>query len=226
MSLWEPPNLAGVRVSYDSGQLGEEGLARDPLTQFRGWWQDAAASDISEPNAMVLATVDAAGRPTTRMVLLKGFDERGFVFFTNYHSRKAQQMAVNSHVSLCFPWYPLHRQVTVTGMAQRISEAESEAYFRSRPKGSQLAAWASRQSEVIPDRAALESRYQELEARWPAGVEPAVPDFWGGYLVVASTVEFWHGRESRLHDRLRFTANDGTAALDRSADWRLQRISP
>jgi pyridoxamine 5'-phosphate oxidase len=226
MSLWEPPNLADVRVSYDAGGLGDEGIAEDPLTQFRRWWQDAAASDLPEPNAMVLATVDADGRPTTRMVLLKGFDRRGFVFFTNYGSRKAQQMAGNPHVSLCFPWYPLHRQVTVTGVVQRLAAPESAAYFRTRPRGSQLAAWASRQSEVIADRAALESRYHELAARWPDGVEPGVPDFWGGYLVVASTVEFWHGRESRLHDRLRFSATVPAPTLDAMADWQLQRISP
>lgn len=226
MSLWEPPNLAGVRVSYDSGQLGEEGLAADPLAQFRLWWQEAAASEIPEPNAMVLATVDGDARPTTRMVLLKGFDARGFVFFTNYRSRKAQQITDNPQVSLCFPWYPLHRQVTVTGAARRVTAEESAAYFRTRPRDSQLAAWASRQSTVISDRAALESRYRELEDRWPAGAEPAIPDFWGGYLVVAASVEFWHGRESRLHDRLRFTSLVPEARLDQAADWQVQRISP
>ena len=173
-----------------------------------------------------LATADAAGRPSTRLVLLKGVDAAGFRFFTNRASRKARALAENPQVSLLFPWHEMHRQVEVRGAAEKMPAAESAAYFRTRPRESQLAAWASRQSEPLSDRAALDAQVTKLRTRWPDETEIPVPDFWGGYLVRAETVEFWHGRESRLHDRLRYEALRPGAPLDDPAAWRVRRYAP
>jgi pyridoxamine 5'-phosphate oxidase len=225
-NLWEPSDLSKLRVSYDRGELMEAGLQPAPLAQFAAWLQDAQDAGLPEPNAMVLATVDAAGTPSSRTVLLKGVDAVGFRFFTNHDSRKARAMAENPRVALVFPWFALHRQVTVLGQAEHMTAAESAAYFRSRPRGSQLAAWASVQSAPLADRAQLERRMAELENRWPEGVDIPAPEFWGGYLVRADSVEFWHGRTSRLHDRLRFEALRPTAPLDDPAAWRVQRYAP
>ncbi len=226
MSSWQPPDMAEMRVSYDNGTLAEADLADTPLLQFAAWLEAARAGGLPEPNAMVLATVDSAGTPTTRTVLLKGVDPRGFTFFTNYTSRKAEQMAGNPRVSLCFPWIVMHRQVTVVGTVEKLPEEESSEYFDSRPHGSRLAAWTSRQSTELSDRAELERRYDEVSHRWPEGVDPPRPDFWGGYLVRPESVEFWQGRVSRLHDRLRFTASHDGAALDDPAAWRVSRLWP
>jgi pyridoxamine 5'-phosphate oxidase len=223
---WKPAELAQVRTSYDRGALAEGDLPAAPLAPFAAWLREATEAGLAEPNAMALATVDGAGRPAARMVLLKGVDAAGFRFFTNYGSRKAQALAANPQASLLFPWHGLHRQVEVRGAAERMSTEESAAYFRTRPRNSQLAAWASEQSAPLAGRAALEARMAELQARWPEGTEIPAPEFWGGYLVRAESVEFWHGRESRLHDRLRYEALRPAAPLDDPAAWRVRRFAP
>jgi pyridoxamine 5'-phosphate oxidase len=211
------PDLAGLRKSYETGDLDESGACPDPHTQFAEWFADVAAANLPEPNAMVLTTASIGGVPSARTVLLKGHGPDGFRFFTNYTSRKGRELAANPQVCLLFPWHALHRQVIVTGRAARITDEENAAYFRSRPYGSQLGAWASRQSSVIASREVLEARYAELAQRWAEGEVP-VPDFWGGYLVSPETVEFWQGRANRLHDRLRY--------LRTEEGWQLDRLSP
>jgi len=193
-------------------------LAADPVDQFSSWLADAAAAGLPEPNAMVLSTVSAAGRPRSRSVLLKEHSQAGFVFYTNRTSAKAQDLAVNGHASALFPWYALHRQVIVHGAVTAMSQADSEPYFHSRPHGSQIGAWASRQSSVITSRAVLDDAYARHEERWPEGTTVPMPDFWGGYLLAHEVVEFWQGRTNRLHDRLRYQ-RDG-------ARWVVQRLAP
>jgi pyridoxamine 5'-phosphate oxidase len=193
-------------------------LDADPLTAFGVWLREVAAAGLAEPNAMVVSTVGGDGAPSSRMTLLKAVDARGFVFFTNYTSRKAAELAGNPQVCLLFPWHALRRQVVVAGTASRLEPAESAGYFRTRPRGSQLGAWASRQSQVLDSRAVLDERFEAMAARWPDGVDVAVPDFWGGYLVVPRSIEFWQGRASRLHDRLRYTRQ--------AAGWTLSRLAP
>lgn len=229
MSLWQPPDVAGMRVSYEGGQLLETDLAPTPLWQFQAWLTQVHDFGLPEPNAMIVATADATGEVSARTVLLKGVDERGCVFFSNYTSRKAAALAANPHVSAVFPWFAMHRQVTVIGRAERVSQAETAEYFRSRPHGSQLAAWASHQSAAIESREPIEARLAELAERWPEGTEVPVPDFWGGYLIRPTSVEFWHGRVSRMHDRLRYEWVGGTAdtpVLNDPDVWRVQRYSP
>lgn len=232
MSLWTPPpedaprRLADLRVSYDAGVLEESELCPTPLAQFRAWFDDAVTAGMPEPNAMIVATTGPEGQPSARTVLLKDADARGLVFFTNYGSRKSQELTANPGVSCVFPWFAMHRQVVVIGRAERVSRSESEEYFASRPRGSQLGAWASRQSDVIGDRSLLESGYDALVARYPEGTDIPLPEFWGGWLVRASSVEFWQGRQSRLHDRLRFRRVGDQASLDEAADWVVERLSP
>lgn len=209
--------LAGLRRNYAQGGLSERDLAATWHEQLQRWLDDAAAGEVAEPNAVVLGTADAAGVPSARTVLAKGLDERGVVLFTNYTSRKGTEVAANPRASLVFPWVALERQVVVLGDVERVSREESEAYFRSRPRGSQLGAWTSHQSAVIASRDVLEQRAEELEQRF-AGADVPLPPFWGGLRVVPRTVEFWQGRPSRLHDRLRFR---------RVADgWVVERLSP
>ena len=215
----EPPSPAGMRRDYsEHGVLLETDLAADWTSQFAAWFAEAAAFGLPEPNAMIVATADPAGRPSARTVLLKGYDAHGFVFFTNYESRKGTDLAANPYASLVFPWFPMHRQVIVAGGVERVSRAETEAYFRSRPRGSQLGAWASPQSRVLPDRAAVETGLAAAAERFGDGPVPA-PPHWGGLRVVPETVEFWQGRGDRLHDRLRFrrTADRG---------WLVERLAP
>ena len=198
--------------------LSEAMLAGDPMTQFARWMADAAASAMPEPTAMVLTTVSAEGRPRARTVLLKAHDQSGFTFYSNRTSRKGQDLAANPRACVVFPWYALRRQVTAEGSVRIMSAADSEPYYRSRPRGSQIGAWASRQSQVIGSRAELEDRVAELERRWaPPAVIP-MPDFWGGYLLVPETVEFWQAGTFRLHDRLRYRRDSG--------DWTVERLSP
>lgn len=209
-----------MRKQYRAEGLAESDLAATPVAQFAHWFAQAATeAHLFEPNAMVVSTADAQGRPSSRTVLLKGFDEQGFVFYTNYGSRKARDLAENPYVSLMFPWHPMARQVIVGGIARRTGRDETAAYFRTRPHGSQLGAWASAQSSVVASRAELDASYAELEARYPEGEQVPVPPHWGGFRVAPQTVEFWQGRENRLHDRLRYTARpDGT--------WQVDRLSP
>ncbi|MFI8345677.1 pyridoxamine 5'-phosphate oxidase [Streptomyces sp. NPDC085639] len=209
---------ATMRKQYRSEILDEGSLAENPMDQFALWFQQAADSRLFEPNAMVVSTATPDGRPSSRTVLMKQFDGRGFVFFTNYASRKGRELAENPHVALLFPWHPIARQVIVTGTAARIGRDETAAYFRSRPHGSQLGAWASEQSSVIGSRGELDRRYAELEARYPEGEQVPVPPEWGGLRVFPEAVEFWQGHENRLHDRLRY-------ALD-GEKWRVERLCP
>lgn len=214
---------AAMRKQYRAAGLYEADCPAHPMDQFTGWFEDAARAalhgSLYEPNAMVVSTADAAGRPSSRTVLMKQFDTDGFVFYTNYGSRKARELAAGPYVSLLFPWHPIARQVIVTGVARRTGREETAAYFRTRPRGSRLGAWASAQSSVIASRAELEAAYAELEVRHPEDEEIPVPPHWGGFRIAPETVEFWQGRENRLHDRLRYTRRpDGT--------WTLERLSP
>jgi len=206
-----------MRRDYtERGALLETDLAADWVAQFAAWFAEAAAYGLPEPNAMIVATADRAGRPSARTVLLKGYDARGFVFYTNYTSRKGTEAAVNPYASLVFPWFPMQRQVLVAGPVEKVSRAETEAYFATRPRGSQLGAWASPQSQVLPDRAAVEAGLAEVVARFGDGPVPA-PPHWGGFRVVPDTVEFWQGRSSRLHDRLRYRREAGGFVVERLA---------
>lgn len=207
-----------MRVDYHLGHLDEKDLAPDPFQQFELWFTQARDAGLLEPNAMTLATVDASGRPTARTVLLKHWDERGFVFFTNLESRKASHIAANANVSLLFPWLPLQRQVAINGAAEKISTAEVVAYFVKRPFHAQLAAWASPQSRVISTRAILEMKWEEMKRKFREGEVP-LPSFWGGYRVVPRDVEFWQGGESRLHDRFLYSREPG-------APWKIERLAP
>ncbi|MEV0735273.1 pyridoxamine 5'-phosphate oxidase [Streptomyces sp. NPDC050549] len=211
---------AAMRKQYRMAGLDESDLAAAPMAQFGRWFEEAVVQElVYEPNAMVVSTADPEGRPSSRTVLLKDYDDQGFVFYTNYESRKARELAANPYVSLLFPWHPMARQVLVTGTARRTGRDETAAYFRTRPHGSQLGAWASAQSSVIASRTELESSYAELAARYPEGERVPVPPHWGGFRIAPQTVEFWQGRENRLHDRLRYTAQqDGS--------WRVERLSP
>ena len=215
----EPPSPASMRRDYtERAALLENDLAGSWTSQFAAWFADAAAYGLPEPNAMIVATAGAGGRPSARTVLLKEFDERGFTFFTNYESRKGSELAANPYASLVFPWFPMQRQVIVAGTVERVSRAETEEYFASRPRGSQLGAWASPQSRVLADRAAVEAGLAAAVERFGDGPVPA-PPHWGGLRVRPETVEFWQGRSNRLHDRLRFrrTANES---------WILERLAP
>ncbi|MFJ6697213.1 pyridoxamine 5'-phosphate oxidase [Streptomyces sp. NPDC091272] len=208
-----------MREQYRTEELTEDALASEPMDQFGRWFRQAVAGGLHEPNAMVVATATPDGRPSTRTVLLKAYDGRGFVFFTNYRSRKGGELSANPHVSLLFPWHQIARQVIVTGTAARVSRAETAAYFRTRPHGSQLGAWASEQSQVIGSRDELITAYADLAARYPEGEKVPVPPHWGGYRVVPEAVEFWQGHENRLHDRLRYVRAAPAA-------WTVERLNP
>jgi pyridoxamine 5'-phosphate oxidase len=213
----------------DPRHLSRDMLADEPMKQFARWMADAAAA-VPEPTAMVLATTSAEGSPRARTVLLKEHGPDGFTFYTNRTSRKGQDLAANPRACVVFPWYPLQRQVTAEGAVTMMSQADSEPYFRSRPRGSQLGAWASRQSTVIGSRSQLEDRVAELERRWPEGTPVPMPDFWRGYLLEPQIVEFWQGGQYRLHDRLRYR-RDGALGGDDTGDpggagWTIERLSP
>ncbi|MFK8910317.1 pyridoxamine 5'-phosphate oxidase [Streptomyces sp. YS-3] len=210
-----------MRRQYRTTLLDETDLAATPMAQFARWFKEAVTAGLHEPNAMVVATATPDGRPSTRTVLLKAYDDAGFVFYTNYASRKGRELAANPRVSLLFPWHQISRQVIVEGAAARITREETEAYFRVRPHGSRLGAWASPQSAPLASRAELTDRYEELAARYPEGTEVPLPPQWGGFRVVPEAVEFWQGHENRLHDRLRYVP-----AAPGPDTWRVERLAP
>lgn len=210
-------DLSELRREYSVDGLDESDLAANPIEMFRRWMHATVAAGLHEPNAMVVATVDDGGRPTSRTVLLKGLDDRGFVFYTNYKSRKADDLDRNPDCALLFPWHQLERQVRVEGRAVRLSAKENAVYFATRPRASQLGAWASPQSQVVADRAALDAAYAEMASRFE-GEDVPVPEHWGGFRVEPVMIEFWQGRRGRMHDRLRYRRNpDG---------WVTERLGP
>jgi pyridoxamine 5'-phosphate oxidase len=216
----DPVALAALRRSYALAGLDTADVDPDPVVQFNRWLMDAVAAEIKEPNALVLATADAAGHPRARMLLLKAADSWGFTFFTNYSSTKGRQLSENPNASMCFPWFDLERQVVVEGSVERLTHDESAAYFATRPYGSQIGAWASKQSTVIDSREVLAKDFDELSRRFPEGSDVPLPDFWGGFRLNPTSIEFWQGRSNRLHDRVRYRHSDG------SSDWLIERLSP
>jgi pyridoxamine 5'-phosphate oxidase len=211
-------SIADLRRNYALRELHEAEVNPNPFRQFQTWFDEAIASELPEPNAMTLATATPAGMPSARVVLLKGFDDRGFVFYTNYESRKGQQLTENPQAALVFWWAELERQVRIEGTVERVPGQESDAYFQSRPLGSQLGAWASDQSREIPDRSVLEDRLQALKQQYQQDQVPR-PPHWGGFRVIPTAIEFWQGRPSRLHDRLLYR-------LMKDGSWKIQRLSP
>lgn len=209
--------IAALRQEYTKASLDIDSVDKDPIVQFEKWFLEAQESQILEPNAMVLSTVNQKNEPFQRTVLMKALDARGIVFYTNYSSRKATQIKANNQVSVLFPWYGLERQVAISGIAEKISTKESFKYFTSRPHGSQLGAWVSQQSSVISSRSILETKLAEMKRKFKEGKVP-LPDFWGGYLIKPITVEFWQGRQNRLHDRILYE-KDGD-------DWKISRLAP
>lgn len=231
--------IADLRREYKKGELNREDLGDDPIQQFRAWFTQAQpsgnrlwkiaigfykwfqlvlGSNPIEPNVMTLATADASGRPSARTILLKGVDPRGFIFFTNYESRKGHELAENPAAALVFYWSELERQVCISGTVSKLPETESETYFKSRPRRSRIAAWASAQTSVLSDRSQLQAQFAEIEKRFASNDVP-LPPFWGGYLLTPERIEFWQGRPSRMHDRFRY-------ARDASGNWKIERLSP
>jgi pyridoxamine 5'-phosphate oxidase len=218
MTAEQPRDIAAWRKEYEDHGLVESDLGDDPIAAFSGWLDSAQVAGLHEANAMVVATVDPTGAPSSRMVLLKTVDDRGFVFYTNYQSRKGTELQTNDKCALLFPWHPLERQVRVEGTAHQIEAAESDAYFATRPRGAQIGAWASPQSDVVSGRDFLADRYASEAERLGADVIPR-PPHWGGYLIRPHRIEFWQGRPGRMHDRIRFERTDALA-------WVVERLAP
>jgi len=214
--MTQPTNIADLRKDYKLASLDESDVAVSPLAQFDKWFKEALSAELPEPNAMTLATCDAQARPSARIVLIKGYDERGFVYFTNYESHKAQDLAANNRAALLFFWPELERQIRIQGRVEKISAADSDDYYRSRPLASRIGAWASPQSQVLSSRTSLEARVAAFEAEY--GDNPPRPAHWGGYRVVPQVMEFWQGRRSRLHDRIQYRLNNGV--------WKIERLAP
>ena len=210
-------SLADLRREYARAKLDESTVSRDPFEEFGRWFAEAQRAELPEPNAMTLATATPDGIPSARLVLLKGFDERGFAFFTDYRSRKGLELEANPRAALVLYWGELERQVRITGVASRTSVEESESYFRSRPVGSRMGAWVSHQSQVIPSRSYLEDGLRAVSGKYPTGDVP-LPPYWGGYRVLPDAMEFWQGRENRLHDRIRYVRE--------GEGWKVERLSP
>lgn len=210
--------IANLRKDYSLRSLSETDVNNNPIEQFKTWWNEAIESEIAEPNAMTLATCSREGKPSARIVLLKGINENGLIFYTNYNSRKGKEMEENSFVSLVFLWKEIERQVRVEGKVKKISEEESDVYFSSRPIKSQLGAWSSHQSKVIENRQILEKSMEDYTSKFLNEIIPR-PKYWGGYIVQPELIEFWQGRRSRLHDRIQYTLTD-------TASWKIERLSP
>ncbi len=209
--------IAALRKNYQLADLDESSIKSDPMEQFSLWFNAALESEITEPNAMILSTVSPEGSPSSRTVLLKGLESDGFIFFTNYESEKGRHISNNKNVAILFLWLDLERQVRITGKAVKLDTLASETYFKSRPVESQIGAWASSQSEVVPGREYLEEKFESMKQRFTDGEIP-LPPFWGGYKVVPSKMEFWQGRPNRLHDRILYTRDDN--------EWKIERLSP
>jgi pyridoxamine 5'-phosphate oxidase len=209
--------IADLRRDYTKSELDVNNVDQNPILQFRKWFDEALSSEMIEANAMVLSTIGENSQPSQRTVLLKAIDDDGFVFYTNYSSRKARQIELNNRISVLFPWYELERQVSIEGKVEKVSKMQSLKYFMSRPHGSQLGAWVSNQSQVITSRSLLEEKLAEIKSKFNKGEVP-LPDFWGGYKIIPSRIEFWQGRSNRLHDRIEFTKKDNS--------WNIQRLSP
>lgn len=210
-------DIAQIRRDYSLEKLSESSVDDDPVKQFEAWFEKAIEADITDANAMTLSSASKEGQPSSRIVLLKGVDEKGFRFYTNYASRKAKELAVNPHASLCFYWAPHERQVRIEGKVERLSRQDSAEYFRQRPRLSQLGAWASNQSNRVSSRKELESQFKEIKERF-AGKDVPLPDFWGGYLLKPERIEFWQGREGRLHDRICYKK--------KAEGWETFRLAP
>lgn len=210
--------IAALREDYRAKTLEITDVHTNPIQQFNEWFQEALDSQIKEANAMTIATVDAQGKPAARIVLLKGFDENGFIFYTNYDSRKGQELAANPNIAVVFLWKDLERQIRIEGIAEKVAPAVSLNYFQSRPKGSQIGAWASPQSQVIPDRSVLEQNVLNLKEKYKDADNLPIPSHWGGYQIKPTLIEFWQGRSSRLHDRLCYTLIEN--------EWKIERLAP
>ncbi len=210
--------IAALREDYRAKTLEITAIYASPIQQFNDWFQEALDSQIKEANAMTIATVDAQGKPAARIVLLKGFDENGFIFYTNYESRKGQELAVNPNIAVVFLWKDLERQIRIEGTAEKVAPSVSLNYFHSRPKGSQIGAWASPQSQVIADRSILEQNVADLKEKYKDVDKLPIPSHWGGYQIKPTLIEFWQGRSSRLHDRICYTLE--------GEEWKIERLAP